>query len=47
MARLLGGEDAEFVGIFDVHHLIANVVGSFYQKDEGVTGKSLMLAVAL
>ena len=39
LSGFFGGEDAEFVGVFDVHDFIADVVGSFYEKDEGMTGK--------
>ena len=39
LSGFFGSEDAEFVGVFDVHDFIADVVGSFYEKDEGVTGK--------
>lgn len=39
LSGFFGSEDAEFVGVFDIHNFIADVVGSFYEKDEGVTGK--------
>ena len=39
LSGLFGGEDAKFVGVLDVHYFIADVVGRFYEKDEGVTGK--------
>lgn len=45
LSGFFGGEDAEFVGVFDVHYFIADIVGRFYEKDEGMTGKLERISV--
>ena len=35
-----GGEELELVGIFDVHHLVADVIGGFHQIDKRMAGVS-------
>ena len=35
--RFLRSENLQFVGIFDIHHLVADVICRFYQVDKRVT----------
>ena len=39
------GENLEFVGILDVHHLIAYVIGRLYDVDKRMTGVAQRLVV--
>ena len=47
MLRLLIGEDFQFVGILDVHNLIADIVGCLDKVDQWMTGKTYAVVVSL
>jgi hypothetical protein len=44
--RFIGGEDFQFVGVLDVHHLITDVIGCFHQIYQWMAGISQRFSFA-